>query len=200
MPVGASSTSSGKALRRTLRSGKATVGRRPPRKLSSMGLWKIANKVRRGKQALEPIYYRGKERWQERRLATRAFLPRSGPHHLATVVKEANGIAPELDVLLEGVAPLQTARPNEVSFLDNPRYASTLEQTLAGAVIVHPDMQARCRQQRCRSLRASHTKAGRGWLHCSIPCRRFPRYPPDSSCRRGCARRSLDGSRTVVCD
>lgn len=71
------------------------------------------------------------------------FFTRSGPHHLATVVKEANGIAPELDLLLEGVAPLQTARPNEVSFLDNPRYASTLEQTLAGAVIVHPDMQAR---------------------------------------------------------
>jgi UDP-3-O-[3-hydroxymyristoyl] glucosamine N-acyltransferase, LpxD/Transposase DDE domain group 1 len=71
------------------------------------------------------------------------FFTRSGPHHLVTIVKEANGIAPELDLLLEGVAPLQTARPNEVSFMDNPRYASTLEQTLAGAVIVHPDMQAR---------------------------------------------------------
>ena len=30
-----------------------------------------------------------------------------------------------------------------MSFLDNRRYASALEQTLAGAVIVHPDMQAR---------------------------------------------------------
>ena len=41
------------------------------------------------------------------------------------------------------MAPLQTAGPNEVSFLDNPRYASALDQTLAGAVIVHPDMAAR---------------------------------------------------------
>jgi len=41
------------------------------------------------------------------------------------------------------VAPLQTARPNEVSFLDNRRYASALEQTSAGAVIVQPDMAAR---------------------------------------------------------
>jgi len=38
--------------------------------------------------------------------------------------------------------PLQTAGPNEVSFLDNRRYASALKRTLAGAVIVHPDMQA----------------------------------------------------------
>src|ERR1700681_1852576 len=51
--------------------------------------------------------------------------------------------ASERDLLLEGVAPLQTAGPNQVSFLDNRRYASVLEQTLAGAVIVHPDMQAR---------------------------------------------------------
>ena len=40
-------------------------------------------------------------------------------------------------------APLQSAGPNEVSFLDNQRYASALDQTLAGAVIVHPDMAAR---------------------------------------------------------
>ena len=71
------------------------------------------------------------------------FFTRSGPHYLSAVAKAASGIAPGLDLLLEGVAPLQTAGPNEVSFLDNPRYASTLEQTLAGAVIVHPDMQAR---------------------------------------------------------
>lgn len=71
------------------------------------------------------------------------FFSRSGPHHLAAVAKAASGIAPEFDLLLEGVAPLQTAGPNEVSFLDNPRYVSTLEQSFAGAVIVHPDMQAR---------------------------------------------------------
>ena len=71
------------------------------------------------------------------------FFARSGPHHLAAVARAAGGIAPELDLQLEGVAPLQTAGPCEVSFLDNRRYASALEQTLAGCVIVHPDMQAR---------------------------------------------------------
>jgi UDP-3-O-[3-hydroxymyristoyl] glucosamine N-acyltransferase len=71
------------------------------------------------------------------------FFSRSGPYSLAVVAKAASGRPCSQDLLLEGVAPLQLAGPHEVSFLDNRQYASTLEQTLAGAVIVHPDMQAR---------------------------------------------------------
>jgi UDP-3-O-[3-hydroxymyristoyl] glucosamine N-acyltransferase len=71
------------------------------------------------------------------------FFSRSGPHPLGVVADTAHGIARNFDLLLEGVAPLQTAGPNEVSFLDNPRNAPALELTSAGAVIVHPDMQAR---------------------------------------------------------
>ena len=79
----------------------------------------------------------------EATLGTARFYSRSGPYSLAVVASVAPGVADELELLLEGVAPLQTARPNEVSFLDNRRYASALEQTSAGAVIVHPDMAAR---------------------------------------------------------
>jgi len=57
------------------------------------------------------------------------FFSRSGPYPLAIVAQAACGIARERDLVLEGVAPLQTAGPNEVSFLDNRRYASALEQT-----------------------------------------------------------------------
>lgn len=71
------------------------------------------------------------------------FFARSGPHSLAAVAKAAGGTALDVDLLLTGVAPLQTAGPSEVSFLDNRRYASALEKTSAGAVIVHPDMAAR---------------------------------------------------------
>jgi UDP-3-O-[3-hydroxymyristoyl] glucosamine N-acyltransferase len=71
------------------------------------------------------------------------FFRRSGPHTLAAVAGAAGGIACERDLLLEGVAPLQTAGRHDVSFLDNRRYAWALDQTLAGAVIVHPDMAAR---------------------------------------------------------
>lgn len=71
------------------------------------------------------------------------FFRRSGPYPLAIVAGVAGGIADERDLIFEGVAPLQTAGPNEVSFLDNRRYASALGRTLAGAVIVHPDMAGR---------------------------------------------------------
>jgi len=71
------------------------------------------------------------------------FFARSGPHDLAGVAKIACGRAPRSRLLLRGIAPLQSAGPDEVSFLDNRRYVSALERTLAGAVIVHPDMQAR---------------------------------------------------------
>ena len=71
------------------------------------------------------------------------FFARSGPYPLATVAKAAGGTALDVDLLLTGVAPLQTAGPSEVSFLDNRRYVPMLEKTSAGAVIVHPDMAAR---------------------------------------------------------
>lgn len=71
------------------------------------------------------------------------FFARRGPHSLATVAQTALGTAVESGLLLTGVAPLQSAGPQEVSFLDNRRYAPVLDKTLAGAVIVHPEMLAR---------------------------------------------------------
>ena len=79
----------------------------------------------------------------EATLGNARFFRRTGPYSLAVVASTAGGVADDLELLLEGVAPLQTAGPNEVSFLDNRRYASALDQTSAGAVIVHPDMAAR---------------------------------------------------------
>lgn len=70
------------------------------------------------------------------------FFSRSGPYPLAVVAEAACGNAAESNLILDGVAPLQTAGPSEVSFLDNRRYTSALKATLAGAVIVHPDMLA----------------------------------------------------------
>jgi UDP-3-O-[3-hydroxymyristoyl] glucosamine N-acyltransferase len=79
----------------------------------------------------------------EASLGSARFFRRNGPHPLAVVAKTAGGVADERELLLEGVAPLQTARPSEVSFLDNRHYSSALERTSAGAVVVHPDMAAR---------------------------------------------------------
>jgi len=68
------------------------------------------------------------------------FFARCSPHALAAVATAAKGTAPAIDRMFSGVAPLQSAEPDQVSFLDNRRYASALEHTSAGAVIVHPDM------------------------------------------------------------
>ena len=71
------------------------------------------------------------------------FFQRTGPHTLAAVVDAAKAEAPPRRLMLSGIAPLQTATPDQVSFLDNRKYATALDQTQAGAVIVHPDMAAR---------------------------------------------------------
>lgn len=71
------------------------------------------------------------------------FFHRAGPFTLAAVADAAQGEAPPRRLVLTGVAPLQTATPDQVSFLDNRKYAAVLEASQAGAVIVHPDMRAR---------------------------------------------------------
>ena len=68
------------------------------------------------------------------------FFSRSGPHGL-TALAAAVGCDPPADGRrLHGVAPLQSAGPEHVSFLDNRRYADALRSTRAGAVIVRPDL------------------------------------------------------------
>ncbi len=68
------------------------------------------------------------------------FFHRTGPHPLAVVASAAGGQAEEKALLLTGVAPLQTAGPEHVSFLDNRQYLPLLADTQAGAVILHPDL------------------------------------------------------------
>ena len=109
----------------------------------------------------------------EATLGNARFFRRSGPYSLAIVANTARGVADELELLLEGVAPLQTAGPNQVSFLDNRRYASALDQTSAGAVIVHPDMAARVPVGTVATGPPNHMRHGRALLHSSIPCHQF---------------------------
>jgi len=71
------------------------------------------------------------------------FFLRTGPHALAAVADAAEAEAPPRRLMLTGVAPLQTAGPDQVSFLNNRKYLPALERTGAGAVIVHPDLTAR---------------------------------------------------------
>jgi UDP-3-O-[3-hydroxymyristoyl] glucosamine N-acyltransferase len=111
------------------------------------------------------------------------FFERSGPHSLSVVASVACGIARQVNLLLEGVAPLQSASPSEVSFLDNRRYAPALEQTSAGAVIIHPDMQARLPKATVPIVTSEpYLGWARGGDPVSPSATSLPRYPPDGDC------------------
>jgi len=71
------------------------------------------------------------------------FFARTGPHSLEVIAALAGAETACPDKLIFGVAPLQTAGPEDISFLDNRRYAALLDATKAGAVIVHPDFGAK---------------------------------------------------------
>ncbi len=71
------------------------------------------------------------------------FFARSGPHSLAAVAAAAGAEAPGAALILSAVAPLGAAGPDEVSFIDNRRYAEALAATRAGAVIVPPAFASR---------------------------------------------------------
>ncbi len=93
------------------------------------------------------------------------FFERTGPYPVATVAAAAGGEASSLgdapgSLLLRGVAPLQVAGPEEVSFLDNRRYLEALASTRAGAVIVHPDLAGRVPQG---SVAIATTEPYAGW-------------------------------------
>ena len=46
------------------------------------------------------------------------------------------------DAVIEGIAPLESALPSQISFLSNPRYGAQMSSTRAGCVIVPPAMAA----------------------------------------------------------
>jgi UDP-3-O-[3-hydroxymyristoyl] glucosamine N-acyltransferase len=81
----------------------------------------------------------------DNRLGDPRFFRRAGPFPLATVAEVAGAEAPEgaAGLMLTGVAPLQSAGPDEVSFLHNRKYLPDLERTSAGAVVLSAEFAAR---------------------------------------------------------
>ncbi len=71
------------------------------------------------------------------------FFTRTGPHSLAAIAALLGCKVAAGERVFSGAAPLQSAGPEDVSFLDNKRYAPLLAETKAGAVILHPDFAGR---------------------------------------------------------
>lgn len=69
------------------------------------------------------------------------FFTRMGPFPASRLAEAADaeivaGSAAPVDVLFRGVAPLQSATAQDISFLDNRRYLPLLGETRAGAVVL----------------------------------------------------------------
>jgi UDP-3-O-[3-hydroxymyristoyl] glucosamine N-acyltransferase len=69
------------------------------------------------------------------------FFASSGPQTLAAIAAAVGGrFQGDGTRRFRGVAPLQEADPDQVSFLDNRRYMDALRATRAGAVVLSPAM------------------------------------------------------------
>eukprot|EP01037_Dinobryon_pediforme_P001348 gene1348-1365_t len=70
------------------------------------------------------------------------FFVQGGAQALKDIAAAAGAECPPdmADRMFRGVAPLQTAGEEQISFLDNRKYISALAASRAGAVIVHPEM------------------------------------------------------------
>jgi UDP-3-O-[3-hydroxymyristoyl] glucosamine N-acyltransferase len=78
-------------------------------------------------------------------MADRRFFTLAGPLTIAEIAQRVGAEiagAGEAQRLLRDVAPLETATPDDLSFLDNRRYVDALARTRAGAVIVSPKLAA----------------------------------------------------------
>lgn len=72
-------------------------------------------------------------------MADPRFFPNGRPQRLADIAAAAGAtFAGDAERRFTGVAPLQAAGPEDVSFLDNRRYAPLLQATGAGAVVLAP--------------------------------------------------------------
>ena len=78
-------------------------------------------------------------------MADRRFFAVAGPFTVADLAQIAGAeLFGDGDPgrLIRDVAPLDTAGPEEMSFLDNPRYVGAFRASRAGACVVHPDRRA----------------------------------------------------------
>ena len=73
-------------------------------------------------------------------MADPRFFSNAGPFSLRDIARECGGdvdSAADTERMITDVAPLQTAGSEQLTFLDNPKYARYLSECQAGACILH---------------------------------------------------------------
>ena len=77
------------------------------------------------------------------RVGNPRFFTSTGPHRLSAVAAAVGCAVPAGDKMLIGLAGLESAGPDDVSFLGSKRLVPALQHTQAGAVLVRADMEGR---------------------------------------------------------
>jgi UDP-3-O-[3-hydroxymyristoyl] glucosamine N-acyltransferase len=75
-------------------------------------------------------------------MADRRFFSVAGPFTVAEIAARVGAAiagAARGDLVLRDVSPLESAEPDQLTFLDNAKYVDALRQSRAGAAFVHPD-------------------------------------------------------------
>jgi UDP-3-O-[3-hydroxymyristoyl] glucosamine N-acyltransferase len=88
---------------------------------------------------------------------------------------------------ISGVAPLDTATPRDLAFLDNPRYLDQIGSTRAGACLVAPRLPRRRHSSQSWWVR-DRTGPQRSRRHCVLPVRRG-QSRHERSCNRAAGER-----------
>lgn len=79
-------------------------------------------------------------------MADKRFFTTNGPLSLGEIAERVGAVlssSADPSQTVDGVSPLDVAGSRDLSFLDNPKYASAFETTGAGACIVHPKYETR---------------------------------------------------------
>jgi UDP-3-O-[3-hydroxymyristoyl] glucosamine N-acyltransferase len=107
------------------------------------------------------------------------FFERAGPFALADLERACGGVAQRAELLegrmLCGVAPLQTATPDDVAVLHNIKYAQEAERTRAGVVIIAAELAHRLPSD-CVALVSADPHAA--WAHVARLFHPLPRTAP----------------------
>ena len=69
------------------------------------------------------------------------FFTHTGPHTISAIAAAIGCEAPGREILVFGLASLEDAGPDQISFLGTSRHGGLLERTNAGAVIVQAQYQ-----------------------------------------------------------
>lgn len=125
-------------------------------------------------------------------MADRRFFDRAGPFtlaELATLAGAEIGGTGAPDLVVTDVAPLGAAGPDDISFLDNPKYGEQFSVSKAGACV-------------CNADAAAAAPAGMALLICKEPYRAYAMiatsFYPASVARSGVHPRAIVDSTAIV--